>query len=316
MSASKSRPRWADLPDEVRGDVESLLQGVVVAAANCPGGYSPGFASRLTLADGRPAFVKAVDSVAWPIEGGHYRSEMAVAAGLPATVPAPRLLGTRDDGRWVMLAFEHVDGAEPRRPWRAADLDRVIAAVAAFAGSATTIDLSRDHPRLGGWAEIARDPTRGAALPAMSRWAADNLPSLVRWEHEGLVAAQGDTLVHFDLYPHNVLLTADRVVLVDWPHARLGAPVIDPIAALTSAAAEGIDPEPVLRRHFPGAGSEWTRWTAVLAAHTGFLLAGALAPPAPGLEAITDAKRHLATGGLRWLRQRLQQRRRAASAEG
>jgi thiamine kinase-like enzyme len=75
--------------------------------------------------------------------------------------------------------------------------------------------------------------------------------------------------VHFDLYRRNILLTADDVFLVDWPHARLGAPLIDPIAILTSASAGGIDLESVLHRHVPTAKADADRWTAVLAAHTG-----------------------------------------------
>ena len=34
----------------------------------------------------------------------------------------------------------------------------------------------------------------------------------------------------------------DRVVFVDWPHARRGAPVIDLVTFLSSVAADGIDP--------------------------------------------------------------------------
>jgi hypothetical protein len=55
MSASKNRPRWSELPPRVRGQISELAGGRVVAAENCEGGFSPGFASRLTLADGRRA---------------------------------------------------------------------------------------------------------------------------------------------------------------------------------------------------------------------------------------------------------------------
>jgi hypothetical protein len=62
MSASKDRPRWEELPPHVRGQISELAGGRVVAARNCEGGFSPGFASRLTLADGRRAFAKAMDA--------------------------------------------------------------------------------------------------------------------------------------------------------------------------------------------------------------------------------------------------------------
>ncbi|MET7420123.1 hypothetical protein [Dactylosporangium sp. NPDC005555] len=92
------RPSWIDLPAAVRVAVEELVGGPVVRADGCPDGFSPGFASRLTRADGARRFVKAIDADAWPHEVGAYRIEARVAAALPRSVPAPRLLGVHDDG--------------------------------------------------------------------------------------------------------------------------------------------------------------------------------------------------------------------------
>jgi hypothetical protein len=307
VSASKSRPAWGDLPPSVRSEIEHLVGGPVAGADSCSGGFSPGFASRLTLADGRRAFVKAMDA-GRPGEADIYRAEAAIAAGLPATVPAPRLLGTRDDGRWTILAFEYVDGAEPAQPWTAAELDRVLTATCAFTRAATPspIALPRDHPRLGGWAELARDRSRLARLSTVCAWAADDMSRLVRLEAEGLAAARGDSLVHFDLYPHNILLTDRDVLFVDWPHARLGAPVIDLIAVLTSAAADGFDPERLIRE--PAQASPDVV-DAVLTAHTGFLINGGLSPMPPGLEPIAAEKLRLGLGAARWLEARLARHR-------
>jgi Ser/Thr protein kinase RdoA (MazF antagonist) len=303
---SKHRPLFDDLPASARAAVEHLAGGPIVEARNCPGGFSPGMASRLTRADGHRVFVKAMDADAWPFEAVHYRTEARIAAALPPTVPAPRLLGTLDDGHWVILAFEHVDGAEPAQPWHPDDLERVAGAVQDLERAATPspVALARDHPRLGGWADLAGDRRRLARLPEHSAWAAAHLAGLIRLEEAGLAAAQGDSLVHFDLYPHNVLLTPGRparVVFVDWPHARLGAAVVDLVTVLISAAADGIDPEPALR-HCAAAPDAVT---AVLAAHAGFMFAGALSPAPPGLEAIAAAKLRLGLGGVRWLRRRV-----------
>jgi serine/threonine protein kinase len=302
---SKKRPRWSDLPTAVRADIEAMLQGSVVYAKSCGGGFSPGFASRLTLDDGRRAFVKAVDGHRWPTEASHCRAEAEVAGHLPVGLPVARLLNAQDDGRWVILSFEYVDGVEPFQPWTAPQIRRVVAQAVAFAGSATPapVELSRDHPRLGGWAALAANPSGPARLHTISAWASEHLSRLTVIERDGLDAAQGDSLVHFDLYPHNVLLTRERVVFVDWPHARLGAPVVDLITLLSSVAADGIDPAPYLPDDLSDRNSR-PAFDAILAAHAGFLLAGALTPMPPGLEAIAVEKLRLGTGAVRWLQQR------------
>ena len=207
------------------------------------------------------------------------------------------------------FAFENVDGRMPEEPWTHATLARAVAAVVQFTKAVTPspIVLPHDHPRLGGWAELGADPTRRARLARVSMWAADSVSKLAALEADGLRATQGSSLVHFDLYPHNMLVTPDRVVFVGWPHARLGAPLVDLIMVLSSAAADGIDPEPFIRTYARMA--DRTAIDAILAAHAGFLLAGGLAPATPGLEAITAAKRRLGRGAVRWL-----ERRRASAA--
>jgi len=299
MTASKDRLLWAEMPPPGRAVVEQLVQGRVVGARNCTGGFSPGFASRLMLDDGRRIFVKAMDAVSWPYQARLHRMEAEVAAVLPAEAPAPRFLGSIDDGEWIALAFRDVDGTEPAQPWRRNQLDRVLSAATRLAS--VPVALRSDHPRLGGWSEIADE----AALAKRYPWAAASLSRLIELEAEGLAAAQGTALVHFDLYSHNVLLTGPRVVFVDWPHARLGSPLVDPVVLLSCAAGDGIDPEPLLAFHAPGAEQERAAVTAILAAHAGFLLAGGLAPAPPGLEAIAAAKLSLARGALSWLRSRL-----------
>ncbi|MDG4795474.1 phosphotransferase [Micromonospora sp. WMMD1082] len=273
---------------------------------SCAGGFSPGFASRLTLRGGHRAFVKAVDAQLWPVEASHYRAEAGVAGRLPAGLPVPRLLNTHDDGRWVILVFEHVDGVAPGRPWTAEQIRRVVTQAVAFAQAATPspIALPRDHPRLGGWADLALDPSSIARLHTVSTWASHHLDRLTAIEQQGLHAAQGNSLVHCDLYPHNVLLSGDRVMFVDWPHSRLGAPVIDLIALLTGVAADGIDPQPYLHAALPALNCPPACFDAILTAHAGFLMAGALAPMPTGLQAIAEEKLRLATAATQWLRHR------------
>jgi Ser/Thr protein kinase RdoA (MazF antagonist) len=310
MAASKRRTRWHDLAPPARAAIERLLGGAVVEATNCSGGFSPGFASRLTRADGMRFFVKAVDASVSEFQSSVYRAEAAVAAALPAAVPAPTLFGTHDDGQWVILAFEHVDGSGPTEPWARAELDRVLAAVAqlALAGNPSPVPLPRDHPRLGGWPEIAGDPLLGARLREHAARAEAQIAHLVELEEQGLAAARGDALVHFDLYPQNIVLAPDRVVFVDWPHARLGAPYVDLVMLLSSAAADGIDPEPLVQTHPVTADVEPEIIDAVLAAYAGFWMAGGLTTLPAEFQPIADYKLRLGLGAIRWLDRRLRRR--------
>ena len=307
MNSRKQRPRWHELSERVRQQIEYLVGSPVVAAYNCPGGYSPGFASRLTLACGRKVFAKAIDGSAWPFDARTYRNEANNAAGLTAAglanvLPTPRLLGSCEVDSHVVLAFECVDGSEPSSPWRPDELTVVAAAISRMSALLTPSPLTvpDDHPRLGGWAELtALNETGLRALP----WAARHLTELIELERRGLVAARGTALVHFDALPHNILLTPAGVMLVDWPHARHRAPVIDLLTVLASAAADGIEPEPVFRVQPAAATINAADTDAILAALSGFSLAGALNEACPA--AIAAAKLHLGRGALAWLRFRL-----------
>ncbi|MFJ1928903.1 MULTISPECIES: hypothetical protein [unclassified Streptomyces] len=63
----------------------------------------------------------------------------------------------------------------------------------------------------------------------------------------------GDSLAHADLRVDDILLTEDRVVSVDWPHAVRAAPWSDLLAMLPCATAQsGPDPEAVFTAHPAG----------------------------------------------------------------
>jgi hypothetical protein len=306
-SASKRRLLWAQVPTAVKAMVEHLAGGRVVTAANCEGGFSPGLASRLTLDDGNMIFVKAIDAKAWPDQAPMYRAELSVSAALPAIVPAPRLLASFDDGQWIVLIFECIDGTVPDLRRRPAAAFRVAAALEELARTLTPSPIAApsDHPRLGGWADLARDGDRLNRLPAQSQWAAEHLTRLIALEEAGLAAAQGRALVHFDAYPHNILITGERVLLADWPHARLGAPFVDLIMFASSVAAAGIDPEPIVTGHVPAAETEPHVIDEVLAAHAGFCMAGGLHPESPTFAPIIAAKAELGIAATAWLQRRL-----------
>src|SRR5580698_1371762 len=99
--AEGKRLPWTDIPAQLRAEVERQLGAPVVEAVTQRGGFSPGVAARLLLADGRRAFVKAVGDLN-PDSPRIHRAEARIAAALPASAPAPRLLGFLDADGWVV----------------------------------------------------------------------------------------------------------------------------------------------------------------------------------------------------------------------
>jgi Ser/Thr protein kinase RdoA (MazF antagonist) len=259
------------------------------------------------MADGSRAFVKAIDAARWPMQADWHRIEGRAVRALPADVPVPRFLGCVEPAGWVAVAFEHIDGAEPVQPWRTDELRRVLVALADLSRRLTPspIEVGRDHPRLGGWLDIAKDETLCARLAEFDPWAADALGVLVDLEADGIDASRGETLVHFDMFAHNVLLTPERVWFVDWPHARVGAPCIDVVTLASSASAGDFDSDAIIREHPSTSRIDAHAIDAVLAAYAGFCMMGALSPVPAGLEAVRDAKIDLARAAVEWLARRL-----------
>jgi hypothetical protein len=135
--ATGQRLHWNELPDRIQRALEERLGAGVAAAATQPGGFSPGVAARLSLADGRRVFVKAVSGSISAYSPRMHRREARIAAALPASVPTPRLLDSYDDGDWIAQIFEDIDGTAPRMPWHQPELDRVLVAIGELTSALT-----------------------------------------------------------------------------------------------------------------------------------------------------------------------------------
>ncbi|WP_432825206.1 hypothetical protein [Dactylosporangium sp. CA-092794] len=264
----RRRIPWTALPPGIRSAVERRLGTRVTAAADRPGGFSPGVAATLHLATGRAVFVKVTRS---DPEAGFHRREIAINRRLPPAAPVPRLLDAYDDGTWVALVFEHVDGALPAQPWHPADLTRALTAATAAAEALTPSPIPA--------AEASRPRLTGGPFT-------------------------GDTLLHGDLYPFNILLTPDEVRLVDWPHAWVGPPYGDVLTLLSTAPLSGLNPEPLLAANPLTRGVAAEEIDAYLAAQAGYLLRLA-ATAAPSTDpALRTMAATLGRSALRWLRVR------------
>ena len=292
----------------MRAEVESTVGARVVGTQSGAGGYSPSFASGCDLDDGRRVFVKAVSPAQNPESPDMLRREMEITRRLPPSVPAPRLLHSVDDGDWVVGIFEFVDGRPPPLPWNADDLAVVVAAIAQLAATETTpaiADIDTAETRLsamfGRWGVLAADPPGD-----LDPWLGERLPDLVSLEAGWRDAVRGDALVHLDVRSDNVLLTAGGAVLVDWPHACIGAPGLDLLAMLPSVALEGGgEPEEMLRLASNLEPWEPPAVDALVAALAGFFLDQARKPDPPGLPTVRAFQRAQAEVAVRWLRTRL-----------
>ncbi|TWF76743.1 phosphotransferase family enzyme [Pseudonocardia hierapolitana] len=297
-----------EVPERVRRAIEEILGAPVVAAHSQPGGFSPGLAARLVLADGRRAFAKAVGAERNPDAPVFHRREVEVLAALPPDLPVPRLLGSYDDGDWVALVVEDVDGEAPAEPWHPAQLARVVEAMAELADRLTPSPIARgpvaslDEKAFRGWRTLAADPSAAAPLGPVVCARLDELAAI---EEGWTAAAEGRSLVHGDLRADNILLTPDEVVFVDWPHARIGAPWLDLLFLLPSAAATGTDPEEVWAAYPPARAADPDAVTAVLVALTGFFLRQSVLPPPPNLEKVRAFQRVQGEAALRWVDARI-----------
>ncbi|HEY4018715.1 MAG TPA: phosphotransferase [Pseudonocardiaceae bacterium] len=303
-----NRIGWAEVPERVRS---ALFAVGVVDEVSQPGGFSPGLASRLRLADGRRVFAKAVGRDRNPHSPGMHRREIEILGAMPADLPVPALLDSYDDGDWVALVIEDVEGRSPAMPWRAEEFAMVLDALGTLSRALTpspiaVAPIEQAHAELfGRWRAFAEDPVGVERLPD---WAADQLDLLVELESAAAEASRGETLLHADLRADNMLCTDQGVVFVDWPHACVGAAWIDLLALLPSVGMQGgPDPETVWQRAI-GAVADPDAVNAVLAAIVGFFLVGSLQPAPPNLPTIRTFQRLQGDVALGWLRDRLRLR--------
>ncbi|WP_026876994.1 phosphotransferase [Jiangella gansuensis] len=306
VPAAGTRAPWESLPAAVRAGIEGVLGAPVVAAVNQSGGFSPGLAARVHCADGSRAFVKAVGTSLNPDSPGIHRAESVVAARIPAAAPVPRLRGTYDDGDWVALVFDEVDGRMPHEPWRADELRTVADAVVELSRALTPCPYPDARPASAAlraemhcYRGLATDP------PAdLDPWERRHLGRLADLAASALDHVDGDTLVHFDLRADNVLLSGSRVWFVDWPWAFRGAAWLDSVLLQMNAAFHGHDPEPYLDGHPLLAGVDPEHVTALLAGVAGFFGAYARRPAPPGLPTLREFQRAQHVTTLDWVRRR------------
>ncbi len=299
---------WARVPEAVRAWAARLGGGPPSVVRDVSGGFSPGATSILMWSD-RALFVKAVGAELNPDSPGMHRREIVISTALPVSPRFPRLRETYDDGDWVALAFDVVDGRPPHHPWDPGELDTVLTALSAMHDDLTpspapALETLADRGRrlFGGWAELAG---RETTPPDLQPWTATHLPRLAELEAGWPAACSGSTLVHGDVRADNVLVAGDRVVFVDWPHGAVGNPAFDVIGWAPSVVLEGGPaPEELLAGHGPSRRVDPEAVTVLLCAIAGFFIGHSLRPPPPGLPTLRSFQAAQGQVALDWLQRR------------
>lgn len=309
------RPQWSELPAGLRAEIERVLGSEVVEAQSQPGGFSPGSADRVVLADGRRAFVKTGDAAVNAETVEIHRREAAIAAALPGSVPAPRLLGVVDRGDVIALALADIEGRHPETPWRCDELTAVLDALYEISSAVIGPEVSLPAigsvygPPFGGWRRLIACGGQVPPLPdGLDEWAQDRLPRLEAAAADSLRDLQGTSLLHLDIRADNLLVRPDgSIVVVDWPWAGRGAPWVDALGLLINVRYYNprADVEALIAAHPVFAEMPEDAATRALAGFAGFFIEASTRAPSPGIPTLREFQRDQGIATLGWLRERM-----------
>ncbi|MDN5894034.1 MAG: phosphotransferase [Nocardioides sp.] len=293
------RVEWQFLPPHIRDLISDRCGSPVVEAESQRGGFTPGFASVLTCADGSRHFVKAAAVKAQKMFARSYREEARKLEAIGRLVPAPRLIWTHDED-WVVLGFEYVEARLPARPWRAQELDRLLDSLEEVAGRACDESLPLD-PIVDDLADLPQHwQTVLAHHPDLAH--ADEAAALAQRFPEVL---PGTVLQHTDIRDDNVLLGAhDELWICDWNWPVLGAAWFDTLSALIGPRGDGLDVERILSERALTRDVPHEHIDIVLALLAGYFLKSADDPVPPTSPYIREAQAWQGDVVWRWLSER------------
>jgi hypothetical protein len=203
------RVHWNDMPGGVRGAVEERT-GPVLAARTASEGLNCELAAVLhtpagiVFAKGRPSDHAGVVT--------QHREAMINPYVLDV---APRLLCQVDTDGWNVLAFEYVPGQHADYTPGSGDLPKVVHAMCRLENiPCPDLPLKRAEHR---WADYVEDTTE-------------------------LDLLRGDTLLHTDFNPLNILISDTTIRIIDWAWPTRGAAFIDPACLALRLVTAGHPP--------------------------------------------------------------------------
>ncbi|WP_336502735.1 phosphotransferase [Microbacterium paraoxydans] len=297
-----ARLDWTRLPPALRARIEEFAGSPVTRVQSQDGGFSAGLASRLTFADGRRLFVKAVQESA---EGTFalYVREAEVLGAIPRSLPAAHRADAFTAEGWAVLFIEDVEGRHPERSATSPDTVHVLDAIAALAAAPAPSTLPRLadelHEDSGSWRRLEA----AGLLETTTPWCAQNVDLLRTAAERVGTAVAGDRLLHGDLRADNILIdTSGRARLLDWPWAARGAGWEDALLYLLDLRVEDPAAEvgPLLG-HPVFAGSATEDRIALLSAAAGAWFEKCRLPAPPGMTTLRDFQRREAITATDWI---------------
>ncbi|MGS2644251.1 phosphotransferase [Streptosporangium sp. LJ11] len=218
------RPSWDELPHELRDFLTTHLGSPVVRADVQSGGFTPGVAARLTLISDR-VFVKAIPDD--HVLAAKYLVEAETSECLPSGVPSPRLRWHGAAAGWTILIFDDIEGHHPDLTPGSPDVLTVASALSSMVTLLTPNPIpglplasaTRTH-QLHGWRDLLLSPPQD-----LGDWEGRHIYALADLETRWMRDADGATLVHGDIRPDNLIITANdtTAVVVDWAQPCQGA---------------------------------------------------------------------------------------------
>lgn len=307
------RPPWQALPQALRTRIERALGTRVVQTSSQTGGFSPGFALRLVLDDGRRFFAKGTDAEINRYSHELHQAEARILRRLDegcglGHLPIPRLVTTIEYGSWYTLVLEDVEGRLPDLPWTRDQLRQSCLSLHAIHTQLSDVatSLSRlttqNHQAFQGWARLAQS----GDLARIPPWAAGRLDTLVELESGWSSSMPSETLLHTDLRADNILITDTGAQIVDWAHACSGPAWADFVLMAPSVSASG-GPAPEEFLTLAGAsGAPADGLTALVCAVAGYFSENMLKPAPAGMPRARTSQARQGAQALSWLRRRLE----------
>ena len=295
--AARVRVQWSQLPVALHTAAAELLSSPVVVAESCSGGFSPGSADRVILADGRRAFIKTANERRGPTHRYHLQ-EANIVAALPPGLPIAYSLGVVSDDEWIAAIYDDVDGEPPATPWKNTDIHAVLDSLSVIAAKPMPAEVAELLPTAPSfWAKSSIDvdwdaitPGARAKLARTYPWLPEALSSNLADDALLLKDLAGDSLVHFDVRADNVLIRSNgTAVLVDWPWAVVGPDWFDPATLLFNVAYfdPSFDARPWLANHLSFSTTTPEQVARLWLAFAGFFLAAGTSPDPPGVPGLS-----------------------------